>query len=71
MVKNLFKKGSLLAIGAVMLMSLFATAVTSIVSSQPVEAAAKCAEHADKVNIVYKGVDCSTQTDTVSKFNFS
>ena len=68
MVKNLFKKGSLLAIGAVMLMSLFATAVTSIVSSQPVEAAAKCAEHADKVNIVYKGVDCSTQTDTVSKF---
>jgi len=68
MVKNLFKRGSLLAIGAMMFVSLFATAVTSIVNSQPVEAAAKCAEHADKVNIVYKGIDCSTLTDTVSKF---
>lgn len=67
MVKNLFKKGSLLAVGAMLSFSMLTTAITSIVTSQPVEAAAQCADHADAVNIVYKGVDCSTQADTVSK----
>lgn len=68
MIKNIFKKGSLLAIGATMMFSLFATAITSIVNSQPVSAAANCTQHGDAVNIVYRGIDCSTQADTVSKF---
>lgn len=68
MVKKFFSKSRLIAAAVVMVFAVAATSVAFAATNKSAEAAASCSEHADKVNIVYKGIDCSTLQSTIDAF---
>lgn len=68
MVKKFFKKTRILTAAAVMVFAIAATSVTIFAGTKHANAAASCTEHADKVNIIYKGIDCGTLQGNVDAF---